>query len=145
MSHNLKEQEDKMVLGKDYFYEAFTIIKKDIEYGVHTSNSSTSNEDYFIYYSNKGRIEVSPSDYEKYKTGDKYFAYTDNHYDFVKDKRQLLPGYTDNEITKAVCAISVSVLCLLILWRFLDKYMGKITDWRNKRYMEKIMKQYKEI
>lgn len=120
-SAKFEKQMEHMVLGKDYFIEDVTIVKKKVD--SYSSSELSTSENYFFYYGNdeQKKMQIPHDIYDQYAIGDKIPAYTVNHVSYGYTKESILPKeeFRQNELMKCVgVLLGVGIATIAILYWF---------------------------
>ena len=115
------KQMEHMVLGKDYFIEDVTIVKKKVD--SYSSSELSTTENYFFYYGNEEqkKMQIPHDIYVQYAIGDKISAYTADHVSYGYTKKSLLPReeFRQNELMKCMgVLLGVGMVTIAILYWF---------------------------
>lgn len=118
-SAKFDDQMEDMVLGKDYFIEDVTIVKKKVD--SYSSSELSTNENYFFYYGNdeQKKMQVPHDIYMQYSIGDKIPAYTVNHVYYGYNEESILPKeeFVQNELMKCFgVLLGVGIVTIAILY-----------------------------
>lgn len=120
-SAKFDKQLEHMILGKDYFIEDVTIVKKMVD--SYSSSELSTHENYFFYYGNEEqeKMQIPHDIYVQYAIGDKIPAYTVNHVSYGYTKESILPReeFRQNELMKCIgVLLGVGIVTIAILYWF---------------------------
>ena len=120
-SAKFDKQMEHMVLGKDYFIEDVTIVKKMVD--SYSSSELSTSENYFFYYGHdeQKKMQIPHDIYVQYSIGDKISAYTVDHvyYGYTKESILSKEEFRQNELMKCIgVLLGVGIVAIAIMYWF---------------------------